>query len=268
MKKGQILLITLLVLSVAMTIALALLARTTTDISISNQIEESSRAFSAAEAGIEEALKTGTSNSVVLSPGVTYNVTVATVGGAAGVYTFPRTTLRDNTESLWLVEHNPDGSLNETLTYMNPTIDLCWSTQTTAPALVATILYKRGSAYAIAKGAWDPDAVRRSTNQFSQPTAAAGGCGSASMYRQLVTFSDFGINPASDILLAIRLRPTYNNTQIAVNAAGVLPLQGNRIESTGTTTTGVTRRVIVYQQYRSPGTIFDAVIYSQSSFGH
>ncbi|HRR05567.1 MAG TPA: hypothetical protein P5325_02065, partial [Candidatus Woesebacteria bacterium] len=54
---GQALLIILLVLSVALTTGLALVARTTTDISISEKETASSKAFEAAEAGIEEALR-------------------------------------------------------------------------------------------------------------------------------------------------------------------------------------------------------------------
>jgi len=54
---GQALLIILLVLSVALTTGLALVARTITDISISEKETASSKAFEAAEAGIEEALK-------------------------------------------------------------------------------------------------------------------------------------------------------------------------------------------------------------------
>ena len=62
---GQVLLLTLLVLSVATTVVLSLIGRATTDVAISNQIAESQRAFSAAEAGIEEMLKTGS-----VAPGV------------------------------------------------------------------------------------------------------------------------------------------------------------------------------------------------------
>ena len=54
---GQALLVVLLVLSVALTAGLSLVARTTTDISISQKETESNKAFEAAEAGVEEALK-------------------------------------------------------------------------------------------------------------------------------------------------------------------------------------------------------------------
>ena len=264
-QSGQIVLITLLVLSIAATVALSLIARTTTDVTMSSQVEESSRAFNAAEAGIEEALKTGigSGGAQVLTPGVQYNVTVATIGGASGVYMIPRRTPRSTTETIWLVDHNPDGTLNEVPTFTAQSLNVCWSHETTTPALVATILYKRGGSYYIAKGAYDPD-VR--SNNFSGVSAPSGGCGEPTMYGQLLTFStDFGITPATDVLLMLRLRPVYADTQLAVNATAALPFQGNRIESLGTTETGVTREIIVYQQYRSAPTIFDAALYSQNA---
>jgi type II secretory pathway pseudopilin PulG len=266
-ESGQIVLITLLVLSIAATVALSLIARTTTDVTMSSQVEESARAFNAAEAGIEQALKlgVGTAGPQVLIPGVNYDVTVASIGGAAGVFTVPRRTPRSTTETVWLVDHNPDGTLDETPTFTAPLLSLCWSQESTIPAVVTTILYKRGASYYVAKGAYDPDSIRATTNNFSGVTALSGGCGSSGMYGQTVTFADFGINPAVDILLMLRVRPVYADTQLAVDASIPLPLQGNRIESLGTTETGVTREIIVYQQYRSAPTLFDAALYSQNS---
>lgn len=265
-QSGQIVLITLLVLTIATTVALSLIARTTTDVTISSQVEESSRAFSAAEAGIEEALKlgVGSAGAQVLAPGLTYSVDVTSVGGAAGVYEFPKKTTRNVTETLWLVDHNADGTLNETPTYTSPTIDLCWSAETTVPALVATILYKRGANYLVGKGAYDPNASRAATNKFAGVTAASGGCSVPTMYRRQIAFADFGINPVTDAILMLRLRPVYADTQLAVDAPVAVPLQGNKVESVGATATGITRKIVVYQQYRSPSTLFDAALYSQS----
>lgn len=269
---GQIVLITLLVLSLATTVALSLIARTTTDVTITSQIEESSRAFSAAEAGIEEALKTGTGTAgvQVLTPGTTYNVSVFSIGGATGVYQFPRNTTRGTTETLWLVNHLDDNTIDETPYYTAQTIELCWSSQTPVPALEVSLLYKSGGVYKIAKGAYDPNGARAATNKFAAVTATSGGCGLANMYQQIINFSsDFGINPAADTLIMLRLKPLYADTQFAVNTGlALIPLQGKKIESVGATATGVTRKVVVYQQFRSPSAIFDASIYSQGSFGH
>lgn len=272
-QSGQALLITLLVLSVAGTIVLSLIGRTTQDVSLSREIEESSQAFSAAEAGLEEALITGSSTTdpITLSSGASYDVTVADTGGAAGVYTFPKVTPNGTTETLWLVEHNDaDGTLVEVPTYTSNTLELCWSSETTTPAVVITVLYKEASdgSYQVAKLAFDRDRDSRGNN-FVNPGVAGNHCGQNPVYSTNINFPSLGISPATDILLALRIRPVYSDTQLYAETGGqVLPLQGKRIESTGTTPGGVNRKILVFQQYRSPSSIFDAAVYSQGSFSH
>ncbi|MBI3342668.1 hypothetical protein HY032_00745 [Candidatus Gottesmanbacteria bacterium] len=274
-QEGQVLLISLLVLSIATTVALSLIGRSTTDVTISNQISESSRAFSAAEAGIEDALKTGagSAGAQVLTAGVTYTVTKDAIGGAAGAYIFPKKVSRGTTETLWLVGHNADGTLAEAPTYTASGIDICWSSESTTPAMVVSVVYKSaGGQYRVARGAYDPDSTRASTNKFSSVTASAGGCGAGTgtTYKQTVTFGSFtpAINPVSDTLLMLRLEPVYADVSLAVNTPGALPLQGNKLVSTGASQGGIARKIVVYQEYRSPPSIFDSVIYSQGSFGH
>lgn len=282
-QEGQVLLISLLVLSIVTTVALSLIGRATTDVSISNQINESSRAFSAAEAGIEEALQSGsgTQGAQVLTAGVTYDVTKADIGGESGAYVFPKKVSRAATETLWLVNHDDndidgDGDrteLVETPTYTAAGIDVCWSEESTTPAMSVAIFYKTaGGSYRVARGSYDPDSTRALTNNFSGVTESSGGCGAGTgtTYKQTITFGAFtpAIVPASDALLMMRLAPVYADTNLAVNATNALPLQGSTLVSTGTSGTGVTRKIVVYQQYRSPPSIFDSVIYSQGSFGH
>ena len=269
-QSGQIVLIVLLVLTIATTIALSLISRSTTDVTISSQLEDSSRAFGAAEAGIEEALKsgTGTGGAKVLTAGVTYSASVSSIGGVAGVFQFSKKSFRGVTETLWLVSHNADGTLAETPTYTNPSLSICWTSETTKPAIAASILYKRAGIYYVAKDAFDPDATRAATNTFSGVTASSGGCGVPSMYRRLITFADYGINPVTDTLLMLRIRPVYSDTQLAIDAPVALPLQGNKIESSGTTGAGITRKILVYRQYHVASGIFDRSLYSQSSLSH
>ena len=272
-QSGQIVLITLLVLTIATTVALSLIARTTIDTTITNNIEESSRAFSAAEAGVEEALQSGVGSGgtrVLTGSTASYNVTVAGIGGAAGVFEFPQKTISGATETLWLVNHDGSGALIESPTYTSSYVDVCWSSETTTPAIVATLLYKESSdgSYRVAKGAYDPDGTRRSSNNFSAPTAVTGGCGAVTgtTYRQRITFSSLSssINPAVDTLLALRLRPVYSDSTFAIDTGGqILALQGKKIDSTGTTG-GTNRKIVVYQQYRSAPTIFDSVMYGRS----
>lgn len=268
-ESGQIVLITLLVLAIATTVALSLISRTTNDASITRDVEESSRAFSAAEAGIEQALLSsqGTDGAVVLAPGVSYDVSVVTIGNAAGAYVLPKKTLAGVTETVWLVNHDSGGSLTISPTYTAGTISICWKNEGgTIPAILATILYQQTGVIKVARAAIDPDTTRAAQNNFDGTTDPLSNCVSEGMtYRKNISFSaDFGINPAVDTVIALRLRPIYNNTHFAVRTgATVLPAQGYRIESTGTTVGGTNRKIVVYQQYRSPSTIFDAALYSE-----
>ncbi len=279
-QSGQILLITLLVFAVGLTVALGLIGRTTVDTSISSQIEESGRAFGAAEAGIEAALKSGTgATNQVIAPGVTYDVQVTAEGGGSGTFVFPKVTPNGQSDTIWLAGHNSSGVLIETPVYTSPTIDVCWGDGTVIPALGVSIIYKESSdgSWRVLKGAYDPSVTRRSGaggNQFSAPTSSSGGCGpdTQTIYRQTINFADLNpsISPASDALIMLRVKPLFSDAQIAVRpgAGGVLPAQGSRIESSGTTGSGVTRRIVVNQQYKAASGLFDYVIYSQGNFAH
>ena len=78
-ERGQVLIIILLVMLVGMTIGLSVLGRTTTDVSSTTKIEESARAFNAAEAGIEETIRVGnaaTGGTIPFAPGLSYQVNV------------------------------------------------------------------------------------------------------------------------------------------------------------------------------------------------
>ena len=77
---GQALLIVLLTLAVTLTVVLSVVSRSVTDITVSTYEEDALRAFSAAEAGIEEALLKGSIEDpvpVTIEEGVTYDVDVS-----------------------------------------------------------------------------------------------------------------------------------------------------------------------------------------------
>jgi Tfp pilus assembly protein PilX len=267
-QSGQVALIALLVLTIATTVGLSLIARSTTDISVTRNVEESTRAFSAAEAGVEEALKSGIASNGTIDPAlaVKYATTIVPAGGGVGSpFVFPQKTLNENTETLWLVDHDA-GKIIETPTYTANTIDVCWSSEPTTPALIVAVLYKTsGGAYQVAKEAFDP--VGRSNN-FSAPTAGIGSCPASTAYRATITFANFDpvINPVLDTLIALRIRPVYSGAQIAIAPAQDLPTQGNSIQSVGTAGSDVNRKIIVYQQYRAPDSIFDYAVYSENNF--
>ncbi len=276
-QSGQILLITLLIMSIATTVALSLVSRTTTDVNISSQFEESSRAFNAAEAGVELALKNASGTSGSTGTDATYSVNVADVGNTQ-TFIFRDKTIQGTTESVWLVNHDANGNPVIATTYTANFIDVCWSNETTIPAVSITIFYRKGGIYYTAKEAFDPVAARRNgatpytvANNFSALTSSVlDGCGTTTMYKQTLDLRDYGFTPSSNPAISLRIRPIYSDATIGVKAAAgsTLPKQGSTIVSTGSTTTGMTRKIIVSQSYRAPSTIFDAGIVSYGSFGH
>lgn len=267
---GQILLITLLALSVASTVALALVGRATTDVAVSNQLDEAAKAFSAAEAGLEEALKTGIAGGGIISTGVNYAVTKTDIGGGNNQYIFPQKSTKGESATLWLVSHDDTtGNIIESPFYTASTINLCW--QNTA-AVAVSIFYKQSSdnTYQVARGAYDPNPGRIIQNQFSPTTLGSIECGAGNDYvGSVLQFSDFGIDPQNDTLLALRIRPFYADSQLLLIPTAILPKQGNNYVSSGTTATGLERKIIVNQLYAAPDTVFDyAVFVQQGGFGH
>lgn len=254
-----------------MTIGLAVISRSRTDISLTTEIEESARAFSAAEAGIEQALQTGSGTNGVqtLSSGkASFTTIVNQIAAASGIYRIPELVRQGDTQNIWLVNHNPDGTINETPVYTANTIQLCWRGNTaTVPALIVGVMYKRTNNYYMVRTGYDADQSR--DNRFLNPGGLGNGCGQNNVYSVNVDFvNTLALAPAgADTLLALRLRPVYSDIELFINSPVInLPSQGNIIESIGTTPTGLTRRIVVERQFRAAPGIFDAAVVSQSDF--
>lgn len=257
--EGQALLIILLIMAVALTIGLSVISRSITDIKISQQTEEAARAFSAAEAGIEEAL---------VGTGTTFGGTFETTGAKfetkkAGFppegtteFVFPQELTIDDPQTLYLAEYNEaDGTL--TRYYTAGTIDVCWGDNA---AIEVSIYYQDAGVYKVARAVVDPVGDR--TPGSDSPS---GQCAGLEHKKTLSLPSGANIT-----LLFLRLRVLYANAKVGVNAdaaGGTLPSQGNRIESTGTAGTA-TRKVEVVRFHPAPPAIFDFAIYSGGSLEH
>ena len=135
-----------------------------------------------------------------------------------------------------------------------------------------SVLYKASSdgSYRVARDAFDSVTSRQNINKFSLiGSPPSGGCGQPTYYRKNIIFSDYGINPAADILIAVRMRPAYAGVQFSFDPKGfTLPAQGSHIESSGSTQAGVTRKVVVDKSFASASILFDAAVYSQNLFSH
>ena len=289
---GQALLVVLLVMAVILTVVLSVISRSVTDISVTTLDEEALRAFSAAEAGIERALIVGTdvSDSVGES---SFNAVVSGIAEGAPSFAYPTEIYSGESVYIWFVSHDANGDLAchspESPCFTGTSATFCWGTQgtspntNTTPAIEVSVFYDADPARAgvssgdfsdvrVARATFDANTSRRLSNNFSpdQGTCIAGEENFA--FSGDITFADLGIPCAtnSGCLLAARVRAIYNTdfthpVGIDVQPAS-LPAQGNEIDSTGTSASGVSvRKIKAFRTFGGPPPIFDSSVFSQES---
>lgn len=251
---GQALLVILLVLFVALTIALTLIARTTTDIKLSREMEESSRALSAAEAGIEEGLKgVVASGPQEITPGISFNVVSQEAGPGSGSFSLGKLE-EENAGTVWFTNHDSDGNLIETEFYGADRIALCWNkADTDIPSIETIILYKTDAGEYKATRAFYGSTVSGS----SDPNACNDPSKATYPYQTDISL------PSGETLLVLRLKPVGGDAFVVVDPPGdnSLPSQGEEIVSTGKAGETV-RKVRVVKSYPSWPEIFDYVLFS------
>ncbi len=162
-KEGQAILIILLVIVVGLSLGLLLASRITSDITTTTKITDSSRAFNAAEAGIEEGLRTASiieGSPIPVSRGdrATYLIEKTAIApialvGNEGVtnYFYPEEKQpaieQGEVLTVWLSEHDTNGKPN----FANPLkwwkLNVCFDVPDTSvmgnvPAVAATIFFR------------------------------------------------------------------------------------------------------------------------------
>lgn len=131
-RKGQVALVVILVVLVGLTIGVAILGRSVTNVGISNQEEERARSFSAAEAGVEDALRQDLS--ILAGSGGNFNV-----GESAVSYTVSKltdVTSEINPGEVVTVDWSKSGASSFRVT---------WSGATCTSNLVATAIANDGA---------------------------------------------------------------------------------------------------------------------------
>lgn len=292
-EKGQAVIILLLIMLVALTIGLAITQRSLTDISTSNKGEESSRAFSAAEAGIEQALQTGVASPVTNlgnNSGAVVNIsnalpTPSQLGAALELPPISKST----TAQIWLASgFNTPGVAG--LTPVTPPISSLQvyfgdpvESPTDQPAIEVNILsqYTSGSippdcstpagGYMVCKYFFDSNSSRSGStgNGFTPVTCSSYstsivGVSSVTSPTTDNFYCTATVNtPGTPILARIRLFYSNANQKIAVLPGGAssLPSQAQVYTSVGTS--GQTRKTV--QVLRLPKVIpqlFDFALFS------
>ena len=258
---GQAVLIVLLSLSVVLIIVLYIMSRSITDISLSNKDEDSMRAFSAAEAGIERALITGSFQSGGFD-NANFTGSVSEFGQGDDTVVYPMSLKSGEIATFWFNRPSDpvfDGSQAK----------ICWGTTATEPpAVEVSTYYLEGGVYKISRAALDPLAVSRTpTNYFT--TATTGACTvDNEQFRYYSTVS----LPTVGTLQFMTVKPLYNTTvshkigidvSNIVNGGSLLPSQGVKINSDGSFA-GANRSIEVYQLHPVAPSIFMNAVYSSS----
>lgn len=258
-QKGQILLIVVLVMVTVLTIGLSVVARTITNIRTSQEAANSEKAFSAAEAGIEQSLTNSQPVSGSFANDTTYETTVDTIAGVAFPLNNNSPVLKDEAHDIWLSEY-PDytNPWTGTMTlYWGETTDSCNPSEATNTMAALEVLVMSGSVASpqVSRFALDPCSPRSLGNRF-EFISGGGGVIANITYPYQKTFT---VTSG----LFVRVIPLYASTLIAVrgcDASGAncqaLPSQGTVIESVGTAD-NTQRKVITYRSYpRLPTELF------------
>lgn len=287
LQRGQALLIVLLTMAVILTVVLSVASRSVTDISLTALEEDALRAFSAAEAGVEEALIVGGPASGTLPGGSTFTADIP-IGVNVDQFVYPAEILSGETVTFWFVSQDTEGNPNCTgePCFRGSRLNVCWGkTSSETPAVEVSIFYD-GSASGqevinngnysdveVERFAYDPNTVRNDSNNFSDDAGSCNIGGQNFLYSSgFITLPPLigPCNPSNTkgCILMTRIRTFYNATdahpvgiEVTTSGDGELPTQGIQIESTGVAGDS-TRKIEVFRSYSEPPPIFDSSIFS------
>jgi hypothetical protein len=292
------LLIILLVMSVVLTTVLSIVSRSVTDISITTYEDESVRALTAAEAGVEEAFISGLGTpplNVDLDTKTSFTTAVTASGISTNEFAHPVKLLSGETATFWMVSHDASGDLVCDLSSGQPCftgdqIGVYWGKSDTeenqdfTPAVAVSIYYDSGvgqpsiatppdfSSVDVVRAAFDPHDTRFLSNSFTNVAVGNYSLGG----REFGFMGTVDISSASHLIscrdtdgciLMVRVRMFYNLSEMPVginvitSGVGALPAQGITIDSTGTSGDS-TRKLQVFRSFPEPPVVFDSSLFS------
>lgn len=258
-QRGQVLLIVVLVMVTVLTIGLSVAARTITNIRTSEEVDNSEKAFSAAEAGIEQSLTTNEPVTGSFGNNSSFETTINTIEGNEFTLNDSLPVEKDSASDIWLSEYP---------SYANQwsgTLTLHWgeaggncnaSEAINSNAALEVVVLSGGTANPVVdRFALDPCSQRRLNNNFEfisvNPATIDG--------RDYQYQRTFTVNSG----LFIRVIPLYSSANIAVrscdsagNNCNPLPSQGTVIESIGSADNTQRRLVTVRLYPKLPTELF------------
>ncbi len=248
-QSGQTMLIVVLVMVVALTVSLAIAARSITNLRVSSEEANSEKAFQAAEAGIEEVIKSGQPITIAEDLGNNAYITAVTKTDLVDQTQFlvnnGEIITQDDGIDVWLSTYSPivsDSYANPwsggLTVYWGTSTDSCLTNPPQAAALEIILLEGSKDNPTAERFAVDP-CTR--DNGFA-PSAVGATIGGVSFP---YSFHVTGITSG----LIMRIIPLYSNTVMGIKpdtGTPAFPSQGEVIVSKGSS--GTTQRQIMYFQ--------------------
>jgi Tfp pilus assembly protein PilX len=245
--RGQAGLIVMLIMVVLLTVGISIAARSSSDVGLSRQEEEASRAFDAAEAGIEKALEeigTGT-----FSESGTVDITGITTSYSIGEEQTLNTRVIQGHVAQVDVSNASGGE----------TVRISWAKNqncdTNAASVIVAIYNHSGANYTVRREAY---AACDHSDNFETSGVVDGSGG----YFKSVPV---GLVSGDQIM---RVMPVYNDTDILVEGSGGynLPVQYYKVRSEATHDVGGETKVVeVTRTLPAIPSIFDYVLFSGTS---
>ncbi len=258
-QRGQVLIISLLVLVVALTVGLSVAVRSITTTRMTAAEDSSQRAFSAAEAGIERALTATAGQTITgsfVSNNSSYSTSASELSGDEILVANGAFINKDDAVDVWLSDYpdytnpwSPGGPSNLAI-YWGDLTDICNQSELSNSMAAIEVILLSGTAATptIDHFAFDPCPARASVNNFCPNNT---GCpvmgGSATVAGK--NFANSVTIPITSGLLA-RIVPLYARTYVGVSGTG-LPPQGTVITSTGNSG-GTQRKIVSFRGYSKP----------------
>lgn len=248
-QKGQALLIVVLVMVVALTVGLSIASKTITNLRTSTEEANSQKALAAAEAGIEQAIKSNQIGNNVASgtfsdTKASYQTNVVGVSGTSFLVNGGNPVVQDNGADLWLSAYSSDPNQ----IFSNPwsgTITIAWggSANPCNEAALEVIIISGANKQSASSKRYTFDACsgRVSSNHFTQISP-----NQTTILGKNFFYQTTPISISSGFLG--RIIPLYSNSMVGVVGNSALPSQGTVITSTGTAGS-TTRKVNVFQGY-------------------
>lgn len=286
---GQILLIVLLGVTGALFMVLSVASRSVNDLSQTSQSQSSSQAFSAAEAGIENALLGNVGIGVTVGSS-TYTSAKVPLSASSKEYNYPVPLSSGEVAYLWLVNRNEAGNfVADSDSFRSTTLKLCWGNPGVVspdiPAVEFEIYYDPTNDYidgvpptfvnvGVKRTAYDPAA--RSNNFISSGIINSCTVGDVTYaYGVDININSLGIaNPCpqnAGCLMLATAKILYSSQKQAVgflsentSNEAQFPSQGYAMESTGTAGSSM-RKVQLVQTFDNPDSIFTNGIYAVDS---